>query len=250
MKNVIKISCRISVLIGMFAIGAVIAADSQDPEQKLLGYWRFDEGSGSTVSDSSGSGMDGEIMNDMRAVEWVDGRNGKSALKFSGAKEGNQSGCVRIPKFNFDLRKGMTVMVWIKINQNAKAEDMYTIIGNQKDNMGPGFHFYFNCRNFMLMSGDGNEMWRAIAPVSASTSFDKWLHLAGTYNGSEYVLYINGEEVGKSETNKPFQNHFGELYIGSSYRGASYGFQGIIDEIKIYNYALSQKEILSEAKLQ
>lgn len=242
-----KIFLALLITIGC---NAAFAGEEKNSENKLLGYWKFDEGTGSTISDCSGNNHTGEIQNDMRAVEWIDGKKGK-ALKFAGTRSGNKSGCLLIPNFDYDLSKGMTVEVWIKIDKDASAEGLYEIVTNSKDNCGVGFRLYYNWKIFTFLSGAGGsqaETWGAkFSP--ANPQFGTWTHIAATYDGSVYKLYINGEEVANSPEKQPFTNGNKFLYIGSAHKGASYGFQGIIDELKIYNYPLPSTEIIQNARL-
>jgi len=235
------------IFIALILLFSVSAGEGM--ENKLLGYWRFDEGEGVIVADCSGNGHDGTIQNNMRAVEWVDGRKGK-ALRFSGTRSGNKSGCVKVPDFNYDLSRGMTVEAWIKIDDNVSLEGLYEIITNSTANCGIGFRLYYNWKNFVFMSGAGGdhaETWRAVCQKGASY-IGKWIHIAATYDGSVYKLYIDGEEVASSRNNQPFTNGCKFLFIGSAHNGAAYGFQGMIDDVRIYNYALSQNDILKNAK--
>jgi hypothetical protein len=226
------------------------AGDESSRENKLLGLWRFDEGAGEVIHDSSGNSRDGKILNNMRAVEWVEGRKGM-ALRFSGTRSGNKSGCVLIPDFSYDLSGGMTVEAWIKINKDASSEGLYEIITNAKANCGVGFRLYYNWRNFTFISGAGGdkaETWGAVYK-SVNPRFGEWTHIAATYDGSVHKLYINGEEAAKSPEKQPFTNGNNFLCIGSAHQGVSYGFEGIIDDVKIYNYARPPAEIIQSAKL-
>lgn len=77
-------------------------------------------------------------------------------------------------------------------------------------------------------------------PVSINT----WYHVAGTYDGSDLKLYLNGQLVNTvSVTSAPLQTNE-PLFIGWKYGGIALDhFAGIIDEVRIYNYALNQNDI-------
>ncbi len=218
-------------------------------EKKLVAYWNFNEGEGDKVADVSGSGYDGKILNDMRGVKWVDGRKGK-ALEFTGTRSGNQSGAVSVPGFNVDYSQGLTVELWMKMADSADwKKGMFHMLCNASGNHGPGFNFYYYWRRIAFTSGEGQgKSWTASAPVSDLTG--QWVHLAVTYEDSKCRIYINGGLAG--ETAEPVVyvgKKSSTLTIGSGWSGASYGFQGILDEIKVYNYALTATEIVRHAKL-
>ena len=72
-----------------------------------------------------------------------------------------------------------------------------------------------------------------------------WTHVAMTYNGAQMRLYVNGVLVGQRAQTGSIQTNNGQLRIGGS---AAFGefFQGMIDEVRIYNRALSATEITTD----
>jgi hypothetical protein len=72
-----------------------------------------------------------------------------------------------------------------------------------------------------------------------------WTHLAATYNGTILRLYVNGSEVANSSVSGPIQVSDGVLRIGGN---SSWGdfFKGRIDEVRIYNRALTVNEIQAD----
>ena len=88
--------------------------DSQDVtiivgESSLIGYWKFNEGSGTTVEDSSGNGNDGTINGD---ATWTTGKNG-GGLDFDGLDDYVDVG-------DIDLTDAFTIAAWIKISSMGK----------------------------------------------------------------------------------------------------------------------------------
>ena len=230
--------------------GTLIRAEQQPGEKRLIAYWNFDEGVGDKIADVSGNGYNGTILNNMRAVKWVDGRKGK-ALDFSGTRRDNKSGAVSVPNFNVDFTKGITVELWMKLDAKADwSKGVFNMLCTAPGNYGPGFIFYYNWRNIMFLSGkgEGKQSWNATAPVADLRN--QWVHLAAAFDGKICRIYINGKLSG--ETKKPVE-YFGRkihtLTIGSGWSGAACGYQGILDEIKIYNYALPASKIINHAKL-
>ena len=74
---------------------------------------------------------------------------------------------------------------------------------------------------------------------------DTWVHLAGTYDGTTQRLYVNGTEVANRPQSRPIKVSGGVLRIeGNSILGEI--FKGRIDEIRVYNRALSAAEILTD----
>jgi len=71
---------------------------------------------------------------------------------------------------------------------------------------------------------------------------NEWQHVSATYDGSYIRCYINGKEVGKTADSGSIDTQDTTLYIGSDGGAANY-FNGLIDEVKIYHYALSPIDI-------
>ena len=77
---------------------------------------------------------------------------------------------------------------------------------------------------------------------TAELPLNTWTHVAGTYNGSRLRLYINGALVAYLPATGAFEVNANPLWIGGN---AVYGeyFQGILDDLRIYNRMLTQTEI-------
>lgn len=215
-------------------------------------YLKFDEGEGLAAKDSSGNNNDGKIMREGKYTKWVEGRVGK-ALKFIGnQKIRNENGCVVINnmgKYNFS--KGLTVEAWVKFNDKHTRRDTCEIISNTIDDRGKGFRFRLFWNRINLMSGEGKsgKTWGASSnPARNPVNNNVWYHVAGTYDGSVFRVYIDGEEVAISESGLALTKGKKSIYVGSYCGGYAYGFNGTIDEIKIYDYARSNIEILKDAK--
>ena len=237
-------------LAGAAAVFSCFAAGENSP----VGYWLFDEGNGKTISDSSGNNNHGKVANNMRAVTWVNGRNGK-ALQFSGCQTNrNQNGCVLISnlagKYNFE--KGITIEAWIRPASSMERKAIYEIVTNTESDRGKGFRLRIAWNALMFGSGEGGDgrTWQAASmPARAQIKSETWYHIAGAYDGSVFRVYLDGEEVGASDPNLPLTRGRKDVYIGAYNEGYAYGFEGVIDEVKIYERALSASEILEHSKL-
>lgn len=228
------------------------------PEKRLIAYWSFDEGQGDKVADLSASGYHGTIANNMRAVQWVDGRKGKALAFDSTLAKGERdtSGAVVVKDFPTDFQHGITVECWVKMAKDADWQRrVYYLLAFASGTYGPGFILYYNWRNYMFLSGPGGEdasknKWDARAPVPDLR--DQWVHLCATFDGKKGRVYIDGKLLGETQSEVVYyaqKAKTSQLTIGSGWAGRVNGFPGILDEIKIYNYALSNVEIIRKAKL-
>ena len=229
---------------------ATPSAEAKGP----VAYWSFDEGTGSRVEDTSENGNHGTVANEMRSVKWVDGRSGK-ALAFTGKQSTrNEKGCVTIPGLgHHDFSTGMTIEGWIKLDPTIVRNGGYEIVSSTVSDRGPGFRFRIAWQALWFGSGEGGAgtTWGgASTPAQTPIKAEVWYHIAGTYDGSVFRVYLDGAEVGASEPNLQLTKGQPTVFIGAYCGGYAYGFEGVIDEVKIYDHARSAVQILTDAKKQ
>lgn len=211
-------------------------------EEALVGYWRFDEDGGGGGRDVSGGGHDGRIKG---AVKRVAGRVGK-AVQITGEK-----GCgVVVPDAPaLNLTAAITVEAWVKPGK-LKREAQYDIV-NKASDRGPGYRFgiaWGGGLRFLSGHGYGKKYWAVTSnPATAPLTRGIWHHIAATYDGQTYKLYLDGVEVA-SRPGPTITINPKPLTIGSYSQGYAYVFKGTIDEVKIYSRAKSAAEIFRAAK--
>ena len=104
------------------------------------------------------------------------------------------------------------------------------------------FTWYFCCGGGMVYVQD----W-SYSILSPSLPTNTWQHLAVTHDGSRVRMYVNGELVAESVIPSPYYSSTGySLYIGNEIIGSPEYLNGRINEVRIWNYALSQEEIRSK----
>ena len=201
----------------------------------MISYWKFDEGSGLTASDSV-DGNHGTIY----GATWTTGQVG-GALSFNGVDD-----YVEIPDDNsLDIIGDLTLEAWIepdRVYYTAQGE----IIGKW---VAGDASYWFAIRDGQLqmrISATGSDYYNIEETSDANLIIDTWYHVVGVYDASEQdiKLYINGvEESTTVEGIIPPIIHSGSenVKIGGFYPG--YYFDGIIDEVAIYNRVLSLAEI-------
>ena len=207
----------IFVLAGVLACVGSASAD-------LVGWWKFDEGSGIVAADSSGSGLDASIEGPV----WTEGHSG-SALAFNGSDS-----LVRIPEFT--TGQVQTVAAWIKID-SVESGGRQIFNGNGPPHMN--FEVFDGQIKGRVYTGSGNiELVGPAVPVGV------WTHLAWvwdfTANRSE--LYIDGVSVALGEASSTIE-HTSESVIGRHPSATTASFLGAIDEVRVYDHALDLGEI-------
>ncbi|MDX2194906.1 MAG: LamG domain-containing protein [Cytophagales bacterium] len=207
----------------------------------LVAYWDFDNVENNMVKDLSDNGYHA-IVHD---AVFDEGKIGK-------AFHGDGKGYLEV-KYNPALDKfeqGITIAAWVCRDTSTLWNCLIT--RETQDNWSEYYDIAIN-KNKPLFSIDPDGKNFVKAEHSDSLPVGQWIHLAGTFDNKTYKLYINGKEAASGMKEMPFvftdQN---PIYIGSNTNDAGATmhdyFFGKIDELKIYNRALNNEEILTLTK--
>ncbi len=209
----------------------VVVGSTAAVSNGLVAAWGFNEGTGSGAADVSGFANGGAI----NGAGWTtQGRFG-GGMSFNGG-----SSEVDVPDANsLDLTSGMTLEAWVKPASSSptwkaivdKNTDRYYLMASSDTSGYPAVGATFT-------SGNLNVYGAQTLPVGV------WSHLAGTYDGSRLRLYLNGTQIASTAHAPSLTTSTDPLMIGADVYGEF--FQGTIDEIRIYNRALSAAEIQAD----
>ncbi len=201
----------------------------------LLGYWKMDEGSDDMVTDSSANQNDGDII----GAQWARGSFG-TALQFDG------SDCqVRIPQIEgLDGSQEMTMEAWVMWEGGGQYPN---IVSGGRWSPG-GFLFFVTNQVCQFRMGtpdaaanDGSGKWGETSSMLIN-GFEtgRWYHLAATFSRPQITTYLDGQQVGQANWDYAV-GYSGDIVLGNWHGGVSH--QGLIDEFKLYNRALTAEEI-------
>jgi glucose/arabinose dehydrogenase len=199
----------------------------------LVASYNFDEGSGTFLTDRSGTGNNGTLTN---GPTWnASGKYGK-ALSFDGTND-----YVNIPDSNsLDLTTGMTLEAWIKPTVSTGYRDI--VFKTQ-----PSHEAYamYVTNGSSRPTGHVNIGGEKTAQGTAQVSTTTWTHLATTYDGTALKLFVNGVQVSSTAVtgNIPVTNL--PLTLGGDTVWPEW-FKGLMDDVRIYNRPLSATEIQSD----
>ncbi|KPK37269.1 MAG: hypothetical protein AMJ65_14985 [Phycisphaerae bacterium SG8_4] len=204
----------------VLALPLVLTCIAGASDAGLVGWWTFDDGYGTTAIDSSGHGFDISLHN----TTWENGVLG-GALHFHGAGNGH------VGNFSYS-NNAITVCAWVwhdsfrisKIERYVTVAPEVAVI--RKEGNG-SLHFYIKT------NGSLRHLW-----VSGVLAEGRWQHIAGIWDGLTQRLYVDGVEIASQEPG-------GVLGNTSSVEIGSVGepFNGMLDEVRIYNRALVKAEI-------
>jgi len=267
------LSIAIVFLIGTSAL-SILPQQAKSATSGLIGYWKFDEGSGDIAHDSVGTN-NGII----RGVPvWTTGiisahELGGGALRFDGA----QNNYVALSS-QLDVTDAMTVEAWVypefDPTNPAAYPQQFGDAGRQivrkssvhDDTFLIGFYsgYYFNHTNpvpyisaAFFYQGGGDV---GLEPVSIPglISEGQWYHLVVTFKRNDYArLYVNGvEKMSKPTEDKPLRVSSTTLTIGQEADivggdpvdtpSTPQTWIGKIDEVKIYNSALTSDDVYND----
>jgi hypothetical protein len=198
----------------------------------LVAAYGFDEGSGSSVTDASGNGNTGSVS----GATWVAAGKFGKALQFNGT-----SARVNVPdSASLHLTTGMTLEAWV---------DPSTVNGNWRDVIYKGNdNYYLEATSTNGSRPDGGLIAGgsyADAYGTAALPANSWSYLAETYDGSNVRLYVNGTLVATTAHTGSISTSTNQLQIGGDSIYGQY-FAGMIDEVRIYNTALTAAQIQSD----
>src|SRR3989339_861358 len=199
-----------------------------------VGNWHFEEGTGNSAGDSSVSGSSGTI----NGATWTTGKVG-NGLQFNGTDN-----YVSIPNSaGLNTTDAVTISIWA---YPTRIPVMHDDIVSKDDRIGIRWDGASLRPAFIFKIADGGSNWRWII-LPDEVSLNTWVHLVATYdkNGgaNNMRLYVDGVQKGVETYTDTIESTANLWTIG---RFDTRYFQGKLDEVKIYNRALTAAEVLAE----
>ena len=210
-----------------------VTAASTGTSSGLVAAYGFSEGTGTTVNDSSGKGNTGAITN----ATWTNnGRFGK-ALSFNGT-----NAWVSVPdSSSLDMTSGMTLEAWVY--PQGSLGGWRTIV--MKEQSGSDVYYIETVDGKVVgdVSVGGNNYH---IYSDAAIPLNTWTHLAATYDGAYFRIYVNGSlATVQHSLAGSIKTSGSPLRIGGNSIWGEY-FQGLIDEVRVYNKALTASQIQAD----
>lgn len=237
MKNFKKFTVLASVLALFAAVPAFAATVTND----YTNYWSFDDATGRSVGDTAG-GQNGALTGSSTGFGWASGKVG-TAL----ALDGIAGEAVALP--NGFLKGGQgSLSVWLKFDTLSDGNIIFSGKSTSDNNVYVALFIDREGRPMFQFrdSASGNDRK---AQGTKLLNKNEWYNLVLTANGQNYHMYVNGEEVTVAGENigrwfPEITNHTLMYRIGAGDATPMSGvFKGILDEVKIYNRALSVEDM-------
>lgn len=215
-------------------LGLALANLSAAADPSLVGWWKLDDGAGSIAADSSGNGNDATLNG---TVEWVEGQIA-GGLHLDGSTAYGEIAAT--PSLIVMNQGGFTFMTWFKTDA---LDGGHQYAFQQGDGNGPGrsWLFVFSDAEIRTFVGGGPTGSGVFAEA------EEWYH-AGfvvTEEGAtdSIQMYVNGEPAG-DPGQRGMEDCEGGYFIGSHKNmAAASRWTGILDDLRLYNRALTQEEV-------
>jgi parallel beta-helix repeat protein len=202
-----------------------------------VGYWALDENTGTTTADASGNGNNGTLQN---GVAWTaPGKAGAAALTFDGTNDR----VLISTSSSLEATTAMSIGGWFNHASTGgsgtsgvtKAQN-YRLTAQEANAASSHWQFFFT---------DSNGTIRSITTTNAYSN-DVWHYVMGTYDGTQLKIYVDGVSAA------PPVNFTGAIKVSTAsvflgLRDATAYYAGQMDEIRIYNRALSASEVAALA---
>jgi len=241
--------CRKLIYLCYFVLvpGLVMTSAARGVDPDLLVWWKFDETSGTTAADSSGNGRDGTLDGN---PQWVPG-------KLNGALEFDGQGDHVIDDDAENYLNGLsalTACMWIK--SDSASTDAGFIICEQPDGGDNIITMRYDAAG--ATSGGTNLLKMAVvAPndeqqleSSSNLQTTEWQHVCMTWStGQQLKFYVNGVEDTPQANDGPRSvttSDVTTLIVGAGGKDDNFGgegWDGLIDDVRIYSRALTVEEI-------
>lgn len=204
-------------------------------EDGLVSYWTFDEGNGPTTLDLTGHGHTGNLTGE---ISWSQGILDTPGLEFHGT--GNARSHVEVkdqPDIDFSASQSFSIVAWAR--PSSLPGHWAGVVAKSRETPSGWYGIYISPDNKWTFRGtdDKNNV------LGGTVTPNSWQQIIAVQDGAEgtRTLYVNGAQVASASAAQASDGS-GPLWIGQG-NADTEGFAGGIDEVRIYNRALSPDDV-------
>jgi len=201
--------------------------------QSLIGWWAFDEEEDEEIAlDYTGNGLGGLLKDAVRG-EGVDGRGLLC-----------QGGCVVVESDpQLSPKDALTISCWVKAEEEGQDDRWFV---NRIFGGGTSTGYRFGLQEGKPCFSVPRTPWSHHVVAPEPLAVDRWVHLAGTFDGQRVRLYVDGEDVASMERRGEMKSNVFHLCLGSYEEGHAAHFKGLLDEVKLSRRAWTAEEVREE----
>ncbi len=220
---------RMSRMLIVLVLGLLLGPAHAD----LVGHWSMDEGTGSIANDRSGNGNHGAV----NGATWVEGRHGM-ALSFNGVDN-----YVEMPvSDSLEAMNNVSAAAWI--NYTDAGDGWLGILANgQQGGPWETYGLFVNRGGpfvYAVVNLDGNHATQSTA--NGVITPGTWHHVCSTWDGATVRIYVDGNLELEQAQSGVLTATGVPLRIGHRI-GSSHFFNGIIDDVAVFDHALTEDEV-------
>jgi hypothetical protein len=229
-------------LLFVLSMGFVVPSlhSQPTPTSGMVGFWKFDEGSGTTISDSSGNGNTGGLGSGLASPGWVPGKIG-SALSFDGSDD--YASVPDSPSLNITGNQ-FSISAWV--NPRAQANPFADIV-SMRSGLLTQYFLWENWDSTTRQVDFATGLYNGTNVFVSSPKFhplNQWYQVAAVYNGTRLRLFVDGNlEIDQRVTGNLLPLNM-PVTIGFT-PSFNFHFNGTIDDVRIYNRALSPNDMIA-----
>jgi len=195
----------------------------------LTAEWRFDESGGTTAADATGNQNTGTLFgNPVFVTDTPDGS--AHSLSFNGTSQ-----WVRVNDSPYlEPASAITLAAWVKASDWSQTRGIIS--------KGAREGSYYLIANNGLLTFNLSNQGTVVAPLPGT---GVWHYVVGSYDGATMKIYVDGQLVASHTATGTLATSSDPLFIGGTADSVNTGltFSGLIDDARVYNYALSPQQI-------
>jgi serine/threonine protein kinase/Flp pilus assembly protein TadD len=203
---------------------------------QMVAWWKFDQAKDKTIPDSSGNDLHGQLVGDAKIVS--DPLRGK-VLSLDG--HGDWVDCGN--HIRFDITDEISLTAWIKVHEFDKSKQVVIAKGGSTWRLRRELRtngIEFGCTRL-----DASRNPSGTLGAKMNINDGKWHHLAGVYDGAKASVYVDGQLIASSPARGNMNITNDRVFIGANSHNIRNPceWNGLIDDVRIYSYALSESEV-------
>ncbi len=226
-------------------LGEIATGSDPDLSNGLVAYYPFN----GNANDESGHGNHGTPMSSVTLTTGVNG-DANSAYKFGGC---DNPGNIHIPNSeSLIIDDSWSFATFVKPTsytgmdgwgRKSTTDGMHAIMGKDHDQSGFSIQYRLNSDSLHVWLGCTSGWTKDFGASIYGNFLNQWVHVSITYSNSTFKVYLNGQKRAEAKIQANFSvANTKDLYLGK-YRDSWYPMDGVLDEVRIYNRALSDDEI-------
>ena len=226
-------------------LGEIATGSDPDLSNGLVAYYPFN----GNANDESGHGNHGTPMSSVTLTTGVNG-DANSAYKFGGC---DNPGNIHIPNSeSLIIDDSWSFATFVKPTsytgmdgwgRKSTTDGMHAIMGKDHDQSGFSIQYRLNSDSLHVWLGCTSGWTKDFGASIYGNYLNQWVHVSITYSNSTFKVYLNGQKRAEAKIQANFSvANTKDLYLGK-YRDSWYPMDGVLDEVRIYNRALSDAEI-------